>query len=263
METETGIVIFGSSILLHSALLFISKHVLQNKFTSITNNQSLWSAANWSVSFLQATLATLVGFSAVLYTRSDILHTQLSFLKPYAWFSIGYWFYDLVCLYVIVSMERKDTSRGLITNIINFIQWWPGIVFHHIGILVFLSLGILYTSRVRGDGIVGFSLLMELSSIFVALRSLLAKLELKSTKLYLQVSIIMVITFFFSRIFLLPYVVHLYCSQSNLGLLEGINSLPILCKLGTFSFYSLNLYWFYLMLKGCVKAIKNGGIKND
>jgi len=67
-------------------------------------------------------------------------------------------------------MERKDTSRGLITNIINFIQWWPGIVFHHIGILVFLSLGILYTSRVRGDGIVGFSLLMELSSIFVALR---------------------------------------------------------------------------------------------
>ena len=133
--------------------------------------QSLWSAANWSVSFLQATLATLVGFSAVLYTRSDILHTQLSFLKPYAWFSIGYWFYDLVCLYVIVSMERKDNSRGLITNIINFIQWWPGIVFHHIGILVFLSLGILYTSRVRGDGIVGFSLLMELSSIFVALRT--------------------------------------------------------------------------------------------
>ena len=132
--------------------------------------QSLWSAANWSVSFLQATLATLVGFSAVLYTRSDILHTQLSFLKPYAWFSVGYWFYDLICLYVIVSMERKDTSRGLITNIINFIQWWPGIVFHHIGILVFLSLGILYTSRVRGDGIVGFSLLMELSSIFVALR---------------------------------------------------------------------------------------------
>ena len=68
-------------------------------------------------------------------------------------------------------MERKDNSRGLITNIINFIQWWPGIVFHHIGILVFLSLGILYTSRVRGDGIVGFSLLMELSSIFVALRT--------------------------------------------------------------------------------------------
>ena len=73
----------------------------------------------------------------------------------------------------------------------------------------------------------------------------------------------MVITFFFSRIFLLPYVVHLYCSQSNLGLLEGIYSLPLLCKLGTSSFYSLNLYWFYLMLKGCVKAIKNGGIKND
>ena len=73
----------------------------------------------------------------------------------------------------------------------------------------------------------------------------------------------MVVTFFFSRIFLLPYVVHLYCVQSDQGLIEGIHSLPILCKLGTSSFYSLNLYWFSLMLKGCYKAIKNGGIKHD
>lgn len=160
--------------------------------------QSLWSAANWSVSFLQATLATLVGFSAVLYTRSDILHTQLSFLKPYAWFSIGYWFYDLICLYVIVSMERKDTSRGLITNIINFIQWWPGIVFHHIGILVFLSLGILYTSRVRGDGIVGFSLLMELSSIFVALRKGFLYLIYEIIKFCHYSSLLNIIYFFLS-----------------------------------------------------------------
>jgi hypothetical protein len=152
--------------------------------------QDLWSAANWLVSAGQAVFATGVGLFSISLTGTEMLHIQLPFLKPFAWFSLGYWLYDLVCLFVLVTLEERDKAKvnkqdtevssssgqwkgrlsRLGRNIVSFVRWWPGIVFHHLGIATFLVIGILTTARVRGDSIIGYSLLMELSSIFVALR---------------------------------------------------------------------------------------------
>jgi hypothetical protein len=255
-----GLILFVGSICLHTGLLVITKIFLKTKFSSISNNQNVWNAANWLVSAIQAVLATLVGIWVVLYARLDVTDTHIPFLKPYAWFSLGYWLYDLVCMYILVTLPKGKTWPSF-TNLMNFIQWWPGIVFHHIGLIAVLLFGIIFTGRVRGDGVVGLALLMELSSIFVALRSFLAKLDLKRTRAYLIVSILMVLTFFTARILLIPWVLHLYSTQSNLTLLQGLFSLPLVCRLGTALFYSLNIYWFSLMLKGCVKAIRLGGLK--
>jgi len=257
-----GALLFCFSVAFHTSLLLAGKHLLDHKFSAFTSSKNLWSAANWLVSIIQALLATSVGLIAVNLTNSDVLYTRVQFLKPYAWFSLGYWTYDLVCLFILVTQEAKN-SGGLLRKMLNFVQWWPGIVFHHLGIIVFLYLGIIETSRVRGDGIIGFSLLMELSSIFVALRSLLGKLELKASLMYLLVSLSMVFTFFLCRILLLPYVVMLYCRQAELGLLQGVLALPTSCKVGTLSFYTLNMYWFSLMLKGCVKAVRRKGLKDE
>jgi hypothetical protein len=70
-----------------------------------------------------------------------------------------------------VEVKRRGACAFLLLkHVVNFVRWWPGIVFHHLAIATFLVMGILATNRVRGDSIVGYSLLMELSSIFVALR---------------------------------------------------------------------------------------------
>jgi hypothetical protein len=70
-----------------------------------------------------------------------------------------------------VEVKRRGAFAFLLLkHVVNFVRWWPGIVFHHLAIATFLVMGILATNRVRGDSIVGYSLLMELSSIFVALR---------------------------------------------------------------------------------------------
>ena len=138
------------------------------------------------VSALQATFATGVGLVAVHLAGTDLLHIRLPFLRPFAWFSLGYWLYDLVCLFVLITRERQEAElkkhaangdevggrrrASLLRNVVNFVRWWPGIVFHHLGIATVLIIGILPTTRVRGDSIIGYSLLMELSSIFVALR---------------------------------------------------------------------------------------------
>ena len=101
---------------------------------------------------------------------------------------------------------------------------------------------------------------LKLLTIFLA-RSLLGRLELKESRAYLSVSILMVITFFCCRIILCPLIIYIYCVQLNLGLVQGVLSMPVVCKLGTFLFYSLNLYWFHLMLRGCIKALNQKGLK--
>jgi len=255
---ELGGLVCLFSIVLHTSLLIVSRFFLTAKFQHLANSQDSWTAANWLVSIFQAIYATITGVCVLYQANADLLDTRISFLQLYASFSLGYWIYDLVCLYLVVS-----SGPDLIARLTDFVKWWPGIVFHHLGIILFLNLGIIYTSRTRGDGIIGCALLMELSSIFVALRSLLVKLQMKATRAYVVTSVSMVATFFLSRIFLLPYVLHVYCRQSSQSFIQGITSLPRSCQLGTCSFYLLNLYWFSLMVKGCVKALRNRSLKDD
>jgi len=248
-----GLLLCALSILLHIALLFTFRAIVQAANFSGLQPKDVWSAANWLVSLLQACVATTVGYMAVMSTNNDLLDTRVKFLAPYAWFSLGYWLYDLVCLFVIVTGRSE---RGKLVQVWEFLVWWPGIVLHHLGIILFLGLGIIHTTRTRGDGIIGFSLLMEFSSIFVAFRSFLGAVGLKRARVYLVAGILMVAAFFVSRVLLLPYIINLYSAQVGLSLLDGVLSLPLKCSLGSASFYCLNMYWFMLMLRGCVRAAR-------
>ena len=142
-----------------------------------------------------------------------------------------------------------------------FVSWWPGIVAHHLGIILFMAVGVLSPTRAgQGDGLIIMGLLTELSSIFVAARGLLARLGLRKSKWYLAVSMCMVFTFFLARILLVPAVIALYSNQIGALPLQGFISIPLKCQLGTLAFYLLNSYWFFLMLRGCLKALKNNKI---
>jgi len=142
-----------------------------------------------------------------------------------------------------------------------FVTWWPGIVAHHLGIILFMAVGVLSPTRAgQGDGLITLGLLTELSSIFVAGRGLLARLGMREGKWYLVVNICMVFTFFLARILLVPAVIILYSTQIGALPLQGFLSIPLKCQLGTLAFYLLNSYWFFLMLCGCLKALKNNKI---
>ena len=60
------------------------------------------------MSALQACLATLVGLFVVVYAKLDVLEERIQFLKPYAWFNLGYWFYDLICMYILVTLPQEN-----------------------------------------------------------------------------------------------------------------------------------------------------------
>nr|CAD7425735.1 unnamed protein product [Timema monikensis] len=61
-----------------------------------------------------------------------------------------------------------------------------------------------------GDCVFGFVYLMELSTPFVSFRGILSKLKMKSSHLYVVNGLAMLVTFFFCRVVMFPYVCYLY-----------------------------------------------------
>jgi len=253
------VLLFFSLILTHvvtSLYLLLLKFLLPN-----TTPIDLSYAANWLVSLSQALLTTLVGTLFSYQSQSNMMDVKLPWLVPYAWLALGYWLYDLVSLSLMATKATNKTVVGvgfvrtLCQHVVTVIRWWPGMVAHHVGVITFLWVAIIGSGRQRGDGMIAVSLLMELSSVFVAARSCLARLGLKDSKFYLVVSIFMVVSFFAVRVVLIPAVVVLYSWQEGMTLSQGLASMPSQCVIGTIMFYSLNCYWFYLMARGCVKVM--------
>jgi len=247
-------------------------------FPSLTPSD-LGYAANWALSLLQALVATSYGVYSLVSTRGLVM-APLPTLQPYAWAALGYWLYDIIALYHLAntppetetrpqdlttgtdsrggSVAKQEAPSGsLLLQVAVFVRWWPAIVAHHAGVIFFFGLGVLGPTRNGvGDGMIGMGQCIEVSSIALAARGLLDRLQLKATKLYTLVSVLMVVTFFFGRMVFVPWVISLYSRQHGLGPLAGFFSIPIKCQVCTSLAYGLNTYWFLLMLRGALRLIK-------
>lgn len=96
--------------------------------------------------------------------------------------------------------------------------------------------------------------MMEISTPFVSLRSILSRLNMKSSRFYLINGLTMLATFFVFRVLLLPYLFYYYSQIANIPYFQAINSLPRSCKIGIAILFLPQYYWFYLMMSGAVKV---------
>lgn len=96
--------------------------------------------------------------------------------------------------------------------------------------------------------------MMEVSTPFVSLRSILSKMNLKESRIYLINGLLMIATFFIFRILMLPYIFYWYSEVVNKPFFVSINGLPRSCKLGMCVLFLPQYYWFYLMIRGAIKA---------
>uniref|UniRef100_A0A336MWS5 CSON008255 protein n=1 Tax=Culicoides sonorensis TaxID=179676 RepID=A0A336MWS5_CULSO len=100
----------------------------------------------------------------------------------------------------------------------SFMYWIsksPLMVFHHLFIGWYGLLVITYLRGALGDCVLSFFMMMELSTPFVSLRSILSTMNLKDTRLYLINGLTMVALFFFFRICIIPYAFYWYSNQRN------------------------------------------------
>lgn len=127
-------------------------------------------------------------------------------------------------------------------------------VFHHLFIGSYGLVVISYLRGGLGDCVFSFMYMMELSTPFVSFRGILSIMGLKESKMYVINGLVMLFSFFWCRIFLMPYVCYYYSQVVNLPFLEAFWRLPRGCKISIMALFLPQLYWFRLMLRGAVKV---------
>uniref|UniRef100_A0A182YEC0 Uncharacterized protein n=1 Tax=Anopheles stephensi TaxID=30069 RepID=A0A182YEC0_ANOST len=145
-----------------------------------------------------------------------------------------------------------------IPSFAKYLSTHPLMVFHHLFIgsygLVVISVNIIYLRGGLGDCVFSFMFMMELSTPFVSFRSILSVMGLKQSKLYVINGLVMLVTFFWCRVFLMPYVCYYYSQVVNKPFFEAVWNLPWGCKASILALFLPQLYWFRLMVRGAMKV---------
>ena len=81
------------------------------------------------------------------------------------------------------------------------------------------------------------------------------QLKLKHTPGYIISGLLMILTFFISRICVLPYIYWHYSIYAGIQMYEVPFRLSYYCNLGCLAFLSLQIYWMGLMFRGLYKVV--------
>ncbi|XP_005186060.1 uncharacterized protein LOC101894046 isoform X1 [Musca domestica] len=129
----------------------------------------------------------------------------------------------------------------------------PVMMIHHIFVG---TVGFLVVTYIRGGGhcIYSYMFMMEFSTPFVSLRSILSTLGLKETRSYIINGLVMLFSFFVCRVLMWPYVMWRYSVEINATFWQALINLPIGCIFGILVLFLPQIYWFFLMSKGAIKV---------
>uniref|UniRef100_A0A182SYF7 TLC domain-containing protein n=1 Tax=Anopheles maculatus TaxID=74869 RepID=A0A182SYF7_9DIPT len=141
-----------------------------------------------------------------------------------------------------------------IPSFAKYLSTHPLMVFHHLFIGSYGLVVISYLRGGLGDCVFSFMFMMELSTPFVSFRSILSVMGLKQSKLYVINGLVMLVTFFWCRVFLMPYVCYYYSQVVNKPFFEAVWNLPWGCKASILALFLPQLYWFRLMVRGAMKV---------
>lgn len=153
--------------------------------------------------------------------------------------------YDGACVQ-IPKDGRWDFLKYVVTH--------PVMMIHHVFIGTF---GLLVVTYIRGGGhcIYSYMFMMEFSTPFVSLRSILSTMRLKDSRVYIANGLLMLATFFVCRVCMWPYVMWRYSlAIEAASMWAAMCGLPRGCLVSIAILFLPQLYWFYLMVLGALKV---------
>ncbi|XP_053952001.1 ceramide synthase [Anastrepha ludens] len=139
-------------------------------------------------------------------------------------------------------------------DFVKYVITHPVMMIHHVFIGTF---GLLVVTYIRGGGhcIYSYMFMMEFSTPFVSMRSILSTMRLKDSRAYIINGLLMLGTFFVFRVFMWPYVMYRYSVAINASLWQALTTLPTGCIISIMILFLPQLYWFFLMVKGALKVL--------
>ncbi|XP_023014790.1 TLC domain-containing protein 3A isoform X2 [Leptinotarsa decemlineata] len=271
----SGLVFFPSLYLALNALFLHTNNGRKIVRTYKLSHSDVYDISNKQVSAVQALFCCITGLTSVCYSCSrNILRTSHYISEAYAWFGAAYFFYDIWSMYKVYSSkvtsaqmngDAKRINRFLcgLFKILDYLKNNSVIVGHHIFIGCFGFLVITYLRGGLGDCFYGFIYLMEASTPFVSLRGILSKIGLKDSPLYVINGLMMLAVFFLCRIAMFPYVIYMYATSIQVDFISAIYTLPRGCLISISILLLPQLYWFYLMVMGATKVLRNVASNNN
>ncbi|KAI4454719.1 hypothetical protein MML48_9g00019695 [Holotrichia oblita] len=282
LDWEDRVTIYRGLLLsAYGAIFFTSLYSLINHVTQRTNYglklckkykltvSDVLDTSNKIVSAVQALLSCVTGVVIICYScPRNLLKTSHYISEAYAWFGASYFMYDIWSMYQVYyhATQSNTQQNGELKNKRNkqesTVKFWyyvktnPVIVGHHLFIGLFGFSVIVYLRGGLGDCVFGYVYLMEASTPFVSLRGILARMNLKASRMYMVNGLLMLLVFFLCRIAMFPYVMYLYSLATNLDYISALVSLPRGCKITMSILVLPQVYWFYLMMKGATKILK-------
>ncbi|XP_053679548.1 ceramide synthase [Anopheles nili] len=152
------------------------------------------------------------------------------------------------------TLSFVNPCKTGIPSFAKYLSTHPLMVFHHLFIGSYGLIVISYLRGGLGDCVFSFMFMMELSTPFVSFRSILSVMGLKQSKLYVVNGLVMLVSFFWCRVFLMPYVCYYYSQVVNKPFFEAVWNLPWGCKASILALFLPQLYWFRLMVRGAMKV---------
>ncbi|XP_043911360.1 TLC domain-containing protein 3A isoform X2 [Protopterus annectens] len=193
------------------------------------------------------------------WSETDVIViSKRHWLVPaYLFLAIPYMVYDICVMYYYhccKECQEQGTpklKRHTFSMIWSFFKSERLMVLHHLIVAIIFFPTALFLRRGLGDFLVGCLLMMEMSTPFLSLGKILIQFHLQNTLLYKANGILLLLTFFFCRIAVFPYMYWAYGSQHSIPIYRVPFNIPVFCNLGNILLLLPQLHWFYLL---CRKA---------
>jgi len=147
----------------------------------------------------------------------------------------------------------------------SFVRANPLISAHHLVIALVFAPMMTYMFRSHEPGLLmlGAAFVLESSTPFVTLRSVLADLGLKNSLAYLINGLALIMIFFLCRIAIYPVFFKVYADSRGVTFVEGLARPPLTCYFYVLLTLLPQLYWFRLLVKGAFKTLNKYNTEDD
>lgn len=218
-------------------LFFVVNTILKNKMKKFPYSV-VCEHSNRILSIIHGICCTII-FLKVLFD-TDSVHTMLPYYDYCLYLTLGYEFYDIVCLIYMDTLYKEDEKKD---KQVSHSRIGLAIFFHHFFCIVSCLLYLRNGTKPMGSFLVAAMFFMEFSSIFMHIRWLLLTNSLKETTLFVINTLCLLVAFLITRIAIWPYLINKLATQLNTTHIDAFNSIPIECKVGISFLVVINFYW--------------------
>ncbi|XP_034275538.1 ceramide synthase isoform X1 [Pantherophis guttatus] len=206
------------------------------------------------VSSVQAIMASTVGY-IISTSCKHIIDDQHWLTSNYTQFAVPYFIYDIYAMFLCHwhrYQVKGHESRCVEAQTL------------HTAIRAYLHKELLMLWRQgKGDFFLGCMLMAELSTPFVCLGKVLILYKQQHTLLHKVNGMAMLVTFFFCRILLFPYMYWVYGQHVGLPFYRVPFSIPAEYNLGSAILMAPQIYWFGLICRGAFRVFRARGTTKE